>query len=59
MSQPEKKGSPDQIVSLKITHSESSSSDAAVNLNSDEQVGAESYDPNESDYGQATGRSAA
>ena len=40
MSQPEKKGSPDQIVSpeKEMTHSESSSSDAAVNLNSDERV---------------------
>ena len=40
MSQPEKKGSPDQIVSpeKEKTHSESSSSDAAVNLNSDERV---------------------
>ena len=40
MSQPEKKGSPDQIVSPEkdMTHSESSSSDAAVNLNSDERV---------------------
>ena len=40
MSQPEKKGSPDQIVSpeKEMTHSESSYSDAAVNLNSDERV---------------------
>ena len=40
MSQPEKKGSPDQIVSpeKEMTNSESSSSDAAVNLNSDERV---------------------
>ncbi len=40
MSQPEKKGSPDKIVSpeKEMTHSESSSSDAAVNLNSDERV---------------------
>ena len=40
MSQPEKKGSPDQIVSpdKEMTHSESSFSDAAVNLNSDERV---------------------
>ena len=40
MSQPEKKGSPNQIVSpeKEMTHSESSSSDAAVNLNSDERV---------------------
>ena len=40
MSKPEKKGSPDQIVSpeKEMTHSESSSSDAAVNLNSDERV---------------------
>ena len=40
MSQPEKKESPDQIVSLEkeMAHTESSSSDIAINLNSDERV---------------------
>ena len=40
MSQPEKKESPDQIVSLEkeMAYSESSSTDATVNLNSDERV---------------------